>query len=118
MQLKKTGAKVVWASTTPIRDSRSNVFEIGSEIKYNAIAAEVMAGHGVPINDMYTFVKHLIDMDKPAGHGADPFSFDKKAIHMPIARVIEQHFGLKALPQTQEEQAVKEALKQPSAAQG
>ena len=112
-QLKKTGAKVVWASTARIRDSRSNVFKLGSEIEYNAIAAEVMAKHRVPTNDMYIYVKHLVSMDKPASHGVAPFSFDKKPIHMPIVRVIEQHFGLEAMPVSEEEQAVKEAMKKP-----
>ncbi|MEO0477253.1 MAG: SGNH/GDSL hydrolase family protein, partial [Planctomycetota bacterium] len=88
-KLKATGAQVVWASTTPIRHSRSNVFEKGSEIAYNAIADEVMAKHGVAVNDMYRFTSHLINMEKPAGHGADPFNFDKKPIHMPVVRVIE-----------------------------
>lgn len=117
-KLKATGAKVIWASTTPIRHSRSNVFEMGSEVTYNAIAAKVMAKHGVATNDMYHFVKHLINMDKPAGHGADPFNFDKKPIHMPIVRVVEKAFGLKPMPESKEEQAVKEALKKPTPAQG
>jgi hypothetical protein len=82
--LTATGAKLVWASTTPIRHSTTDVFELGSEIEYNAIAKKVMADHKVPINDMYTFVLNLIDMTKPAGHGADPFYFDKKPIHQPI----------------------------------
>ena len=94
-RLKATGSKVVWASTTPIRHSRSNVFELGSEIKYNAIAAKVMAKHRVPINDMYSFVKELINMDKPAGHGADPFHFDKKPIHGPIVAVIARELKIK-----------------------
>ena len=40
----------------------------------------------VPTSDIHTFVKHLINMDKAAGFGADPFHFDKKPIHMPIVR--------------------------------
>lgn len=117
-RLKATGAKLVWASTTPIRHSTSNVFELGSEIEYNAIAARVMARHGIATNDMYTYVKHLINMDKPAGHGADPFDFDRKPIHMPIVRVIEKFFGLKPMPETEEEKAVQAAQNKPAAAQG
>lgn len=44
-RLKATGAKVIWASTTPIRHSSTDVFELGSEIKYNEIAAKVMKAH-------------------------------------------------------------------------
>ena len=116
-RLKATGAQVVWASTTPIRASTSNVFEPGKEIEYNAIAAKVMAKHDVPSNDMHVYVKSLIDMDKPAGHGADPFNFDKKPIHMPVVRVIEKAFGLKPMAETEEEKAVKKAKAEPKPAQ-
>jgi hypothetical protein len=87
-RLGKSGVKLVWASTTPIRHSSTDVFEKGSEIEYNSIAAKVMADHGIPINDMYTHVLSSIDMTKPAGHGADPFFFDKKPIHTPIVEII------------------------------
>ena len=87
-RLKATDARLVWASTTPIRHSSSNVFEMGSEIKYNAIAARVMASQKVPTNDMYSFVRDLIDMKRPASHGADPFFFDRKPLHPPIVEVI------------------------------
>jgi hypothetical protein len=108
LKVKAPMAKLVWASTTPIRVSASNVFEKGSEIDYNRVAVEVMKKHGVPINDMHTFVKHLINMDKPAGFGADPFHFDKKPIHMPIVRVIEQMFQLPPTPETEEEKTSKQ----------
>ena len=93
-RLKTTGAKLVWASTTPIRHSSTNVFAKGTEIEYNAIAAKVMAGHGIPTNDMYVFVRSLIDMNKPAGHGADPFFFDRKAIHLPLRDILHKYLGV------------------------
>ncbi|MEM7231398.1 MAG: sialate O-acetylesterase [Planctomycetota bacterium] len=87
-RLKKTGAKLVWASTTPIRHSSTKVFELKSEIEYNAIAAKVMTAHGVPVNDMYSYVLQLIDMNKPASHGADPFSFDRNPLYPAIVRSV------------------------------
>ena len=93
-RLKATGAKLVWASTTPIRHSSTNVFEKGKEVQYNALAAKVMTKHGIPTNDMYTFVKGLIDMNKPAGHGADPFFFDRKPIHLPLREILRKGFGV------------------------
>jgi acyl-CoA thioesterase-1 len=93
-RLKATKAKLVWASTTPIRHSSTNVFEKGTEIEYNAIARKVMGEHAILTNDMYTFVKGLIDMNKPAGHGADPFFFDRKPIHSPLLRIIANHLDL------------------------
>ena len=93
-RLKATGSKLVWASTTPIRSSSTDVFMLGSEIEYNAIAARVMNEQGIPSNDMYTFAKSVLNMDKPAAHGVDPFFFDRQPIHPPILRVIEQELGL------------------------
>jgi len=93
-RLKATEAKLIWASTTPIRHSATKVFEIGSEIEYNAIAARVMSANKVPVNDMYTHVKALIDMDKPAPHGFDPFFFDRKPLHPPIVAAIVAALGL------------------------
>jgi len=92
-RLKFTRAKLVWGSTTPIRHSSTNVFELKSEIEYNTIAAKVMKENEIPINDMYTFAKGVMNMDKPASHGADPFHFDKKPIHSPILKVIQQELG-------------------------
>ena len=83
-RLKATGSKLIWASTTPIRHSSTGVFDMASEIEYNAIAARVMMEHGIPVNDMYSHVLKLIDMEKPAAHGADPFYFDRKPLYPPI----------------------------------
>lgn len=94
-RLKKTGAKLVWASTTPIRHSASNIFDVGSEIEYNAIAARVMAAEGVPINDMHAFALPLLDMAKPAAHGVDPFFFDRKPLHPAIVGTIRTQLKLK-----------------------
>lgn len=93
-RLKAAGSKIVWGNTTPIRHSSTNVFLKGSEIEYNMIAAKVMAKHGIVINDMHSFVKGLIDMNKPAGHGADPFFFDRKPIHHPILKIIAKEVDL------------------------
>lgn len=103
LKTKVPNTRLVWASTTPIRASATQVFEVGSEVEYNRIAAQVMNKHQVPINDMHFFVRHLIDMKKPAGFGADPFNFDKKPIHMPIVRILEQAFDLPAAEETEEE---------------
>mgnify|MGYP002622782977 CR=1 FL=1 len=94
LRQKAPTAKIVWASTTPIRHSRENVFKLGTEIEYNQIAARVMSKHGVPINDLYTYAKSLIDMDKPASHGVDPFFFDRKPLHPPIVEVVRATIGI------------------------
>jgi len=93
-RLRTTGAKLIWASTTPIRHSESDVFQKGSELEYNKIAAKVMAAHKVPTNDMYTYVRDLIDMTRPASHGADPFFFDRKPLYPPIVRSVLKELDL------------------------
>ena len=65
-RLKQTGAKIVWSTTTPIRSSRTDVFEVGSEIEYNRIAEKVMKQNGILVNDLHTAVTKIIDMDRPA----------------------------------------------------
>ncbi len=93
-RLQATGAKLLWANTTPIRHTTSNVFENGSELENNAIAAKVMRAHGVPINDMHTYARNLIDMTRPASHGADPFHFDKKPLYPKVVRSILEELDL------------------------
>jgi hypothetical protein len=87
-RLKSTNATLVWANTTPIRHSASNVFVKGSEIEYNAIAEKVMIEEKVAVNDMFEYAKSLMDMNKPAPHGFDPFYFDKKPLHASVAKII------------------------------
>lgn len=55
-RLKKTGAKLIWCTTTPV-PSGSEARIAGDESQYNAIASKVMAEEGVTTNDLYTFAK-------------------------------------------------------------
>jgi acyl-CoA thioesterase-1 len=55
-RLKKTGAKLIWASTTPVSDGdlkppRKN----GDVIAYNAVARKIMDENQVAIEDLYAF---------------------------------------------------------------
>jgi acyl-CoA thioesterase-1 len=51
--LKATGAKLVWASTTPIPEGELNPPRTFGQVKeYNDIAARVMTESGVAINDL------------------------------------------------------------------
>ncbi len=82
-RLKATGAKLIWASTTPLEPSKhDSLFDPGSELTYNAIAARIMTEHKVGINDMHAWM--LANTKKRN----DPFSFKKIAIHQPIVNSI------------------------------
>jgi len=51
--MKATGAKLIWASTTPIQDGELNpVRTFGKVPEYNEIAAKVMKELGVRVNDL------------------------------------------------------------------
>ena len=54
LRLKKTGAKLIFATTTPVPKGAGGRIP-GDSKKYNAIARKVMAGHGVAVNDLYGF---------------------------------------------------------------
>lgn len=52
-KLKATGAKLIWASTTPIPDGELNPpRRFGQVAEYNAIAARVMRENGIAIDDL------------------------------------------------------------------
>jgi len=53
-RLEKTGATLIWCSTTPVPEGASGRIP-GDEIKYNRVAARVMKTHGIRIDDLYSF---------------------------------------------------------------
>ncbi len=53
VRLEKTGARLVWASTTPIPDNPAQKQTARSIVEKNALAAEVMRKHGIPTDDLF-----------------------------------------------------------------
>lgn len=66
-KMKATGAKVAWATTTPIPDGELNPpRRFGQVAAYNAIAARVMAESGVATDDLNAAVTpHLAEYQNP-----------------------------------------------------
>jgi hypothetical protein len=66
-RLKKTGAKLIWATTTPACPANETTMErrfkqkvrISSELEYKYLEAAltVMNKHGVKVNDLHAFIK-------------------------------------------------------------
>ena len=59
-KLKATGAKLIWASATPVPEGarkRSNE----NVVKYNTKAKEIMEKNGIFINDLYSFALPKLD---------------------------------------------------------
>lgn len=54
-RLRKTGATLIWASTTPVPEGcKTN--EKGDEIAFNQVAEGLMKKYGITINDLYAYV--------------------------------------------------------------
>jgi acyl-CoA thioesterase-1 len=68
--LRKTGAKLVFATTTPIPDSKAEKYVQGSEVAYNAAALKVMQEEGIPINDLWTLAMPQLTSTNSSG---EPF---------------------------------------------
>jgi acyl-CoA thioesterase-1 len=66
-RMKKTGAKLIWATTTPIpQGDLVPSRRFGSVAEYNQIAAKVMTENGVATNDLNAWITpKLAEMQKP-----------------------------------------------------
>ena len=52
LRLKKTGAKIIFANTTVVPEGEAGR-KVGDDIRYNEVAAKVMARHAIPVNDLH-----------------------------------------------------------------
>ena len=67
-QLKKTGARLIWANTTPVPDGKFTPPRSDRDVvAYNQVAREIMDEHGVQMNDLYALCQpRLSDLQRPA----------------------------------------------------
>ena len=67
-RLQKTGARLIWATTTPVPDAEVKPPRRSADvIAYNAAAARVMTESGIPVNDLYELIKpRLAELQLPA----------------------------------------------------
>ena len=65
-RLEKTGARLIWRSTTPVPPgARGRV--VGDSAKYNKVAAKIMKERKIAIDDMYSFcMPRLKEIMRPA----------------------------------------------------
>lgn len=54
-RLEKTGATLIWCSTTPVPKGCSPPRDNKDTIAYNAVAKKIMDEHGIAVNDLYAF---------------------------------------------------------------
>lgn len=67
-RLKKSRAKLIWASTTPVPAGKlSPPRKPGDEVAFNTVAKKVMEENGVAVNDLYAFARpRLKEIQIPA----------------------------------------------------
>jgi len=96
-RLKKTEAKLLWGSTTPLVKTdffpsfKGNLFEANSEIEYNKIAAKVMNRHEVPVVDLHAYVmKYFKEDEKHPAYSKYDKEMAKKGhpLHEPLVTAI------------------------------
>jgi acyl-CoA thioesterase-1 len=65
--LKATGAKVIWCSTTPVPEGKLSPPRRNADvIAYNAVAQKAAQEHGITINDLYAFaLPQLKEIQRP-----------------------------------------------------
>jgi acyl-CoA thioesterase-1 len=60
--MKGTGAKLIWASTTPVPEGKTNPPRKNEDvIAYNKVAKKIIDENGVAINDLYAFALPQLD---------------------------------------------------------
>ena len=65
-RLQKTGAKVIWATTTPIPDDPAQKQTAASIVERNAVALEIMRRRGIAIDDLFAAVSpRLAELQNP-----------------------------------------------------
>ena len=58
-RVKKTGAKLIYATTTPVPEGKVSPPRIPADVPaYNEIAVRVMKENGIPVNDLYSLALH------------------------------------------------------------
>ena len=60
IRLKKTGVPLIFATTTPVPEGAAGRVK-GDAVRYNKVALDIMARHGVAVNDLYTYAFARLD---------------------------------------------------------
>lgn len=100
-RLKQTGARLVWAHTTPIINAgASGLFEPGSAAEYNKIAETVMSRHDVPINDVHAYVMAQFKKEeKHPGYAQYVKALQNRApLHQPVVEIVQKLLSEKDQP--------------------
>jgi hypothetical protein len=56
VRMQKTGAKLMWANTTPIPDEPTKGYKASTIVEHNQVAAEVMKRYQIPVDQLFEAV--------------------------------------------------------------
>lgn len=102
-RLKGSDAKLLWGSTTPLikvdffPGFKGNLYEPGSEVAYNIIAARVMKRHRIPVVDLHAHaMKHFTEDENHPPYPKYSEALEKKGhpLHAPLAEAFRTELGL------------------------
>lgn len=84
-RLQATNAKLIWTNAPPIpKSANDGLYDPGSEIEYNAIAAKIMVQHKIPINDMHA----ILAANATGKQSSNLFAPSPVPLHPPIVAAI------------------------------
>ena len=94
-RLKRTGARLLWASTTPVPEAKVSPPRVASDVMlYNAAASRIMTENGILINDLYSLaLSRLSEIQQPANVHFNPAG--SELLGKQIARVVEDALATK-----------------------
>jgi len=99
-RLKKTGAVLVWASTTPVPEGEPGRIK-GDDLKYNAVAAKIMAENGIAIDDLHA---EVIRLGRPKSNNVhDTGDLAPKVAESILAALASRPAAKKTIKQLQED---------------
>jgi lysophospholipase L1-like esterase len=91
-QLKATGAKLIWATTTPVPEGVTPPRKNEDVLAYNAIARKIMEENQVAVDDLYSFaLPRLAEIQQRANVHYTPQGY--AALAKPVAASIESALG-------------------------
>ncbi len=80
-RLKRTGARLIFAATTPVPDGKLNPPRVNADvIAYNRVALKIMQENRIPVDDLYALVEpRMAEIQLPANVHFKPEGYDALA---------------------------------------
>lgn len=91
-KLKKTGATLIFATTTPVPEGEAGR-KVGDDLIYNQAAIEVMKRHCIAVNDLHGVMAPVLETHIVAKGDVHFKPEGSKLLAKQVAKVIEEHLS-------------------------